>query len=56
MFFGDTVNAKKLVGIVCAMAGIVWYTSTGVTAPQPPPQPEIKNVTDQVQHQPQQQA
>eukprot|EP00878_Enallax_costatus_P004629 GHUV01004874.1.p1 GENE.GHUV01004874.1~~GHUV01004874.1.p1 ORF type:complete len:387 (+),score=80.11 GHUV01004874.1:241-1401(+) len=37
VFFGDVVSTKKLIGLVCAMAGIVWYTSQGVTAAPPPP-------------------
>jgi solute carrier family 35 protein E3 len=41
VFFGDTITAKKMLGIACAMAGIVWYTSSGITggsaAPVPAP-------------------
>eukprot|EP00879_Flechtneria_rotunda_P023139 GHRR01024464.1.p1 GENE.GHRR01024464.1~~GHRR01024464.1.p1 ORF type:complete len:357 (+),score=120.74 GHRR01024464.1:99-1073(+) len=34
VFFGDVITTKKLVGLICAMAGIVWYTSAGVPAAQ----------------------
>jgi drug/metabolite transporter (DMT)-like permease len=37
VFFGDTITAKKFLGIACAMAGIVWYTSTGSIVNAPPP-------------------
>lgn len=37
VFFGDTITVKKFVGVACAMAGIVWYTSTGIVPPPPPP-------------------
>jgi solute carrier family 35 protein E3 len=31
VFFNDVITAKKMLGIACAMAGIVWYTSSGIT-------------------------
>lgn len=41
VFFGDVITAKKMLGIGCAMAGIVWYTSSGIgggsAAPAPAP-------------------
>jgi solute carrier family 35 protein E3 len=32
VFFGDTMTAAKMLGVSCAMAGIVWYTSSGVSS------------------------
>jgi EamA domain-containing membrane protein RarD len=37
IFFKDTITVKKFVGVACAMAGIVWYTSTGIIEKPPPP-------------------
>lgn len=49
IFFGDVVSTKKMIGLVCAMTGIVWYTSQGVTSA--PPQPVITSSNGKEQQQ-----
>lgn len=49
IFFGDVVSTKKMLGLACAMAGIVWYTSQGVTAPPPAPVAHNSNGKEQEQ-------
>jgi solute carrier family 35 protein E3 len=37
--FGDSITAKKMLGIACAMAGIVWFTSSGLGGGSAAPAP-----------------
>ncbi|KAF6259079.1 triose-phosphate transporter family-domain-containing protein [Scenedesmus sp. NREL 46B-D3] len=39
VFFGDSITLKKMLGIGCAMAGIVWYTSSGISGGTAAPAP-----------------
>ncbi|KAF8062003.1 slc35e3 [Scenedesmus sp. PABB004] len=48
VFFGDAIAPKKLAGLVCAMAGIVWYTA----APQQPAAAAAATAAQQQQQQP----